>query len=144
MSVLTVLGSGMTAAKALNSLISEYRNAPAAILALSNQVSDLIILIQEVRDKSLGCDTTMKLSVVLDRADAKLQELNHFIKKAGVLDTGRLSISKTTRRRYEKLSWAASNNRKAQELKQDLQDVKLSIILLLSTATMYELIVIQS
>jgi Fungal N-terminal domain of STAND proteins len=132
-SILTVLGSGMTVAKTLNSLISGYKTAPAAILALSNEVSDLILLVQEIRDRGLGGETAAKLSIFLDRAESKLKEVQLFVESVGVL-----GASKPNRMRYEKLSWAAKKSRKADELKRDLHDVKLSIILVLSTATMYQ------
>jgi hypothetical protein len=130
-SVLAVLGSGISVANTLKSVISKYKNAPAAILALSNELSDLLLIIQEVKGQSLSLTTATNLSSILGRADSKLRELDEFLKSVGVLGT-----AKVARRRYEKLSWAGKNSKKAEEFKQDLQDVKINIILLLSTATM--------
>jgi hypothetical protein len=130
-SVLAVLSSGISVATTLNSAILRYKNAPAAILALSNELSDLLLIIQEVRDQNLTSTTATSLSTMLDRADLKLHQIDLFVKSVGVLGT-----AKGTRRRYEKLSWAGKNSKKAEELKQSLHDVKLNIILLLSTATM--------
>ena len=126
-SVVAVLGAGISVSNAIKTVIQGYREAPVAITALSNEVSDLIVVLQEVRDRNLDGVTAGSLAAALSRAEAKLEELRVFVQGLGVVD----SVGKW-RRTYERATWGKKKER-AQELKSGLRDVKVDVVLLLSS-----------
>jgi hypothetical protein len=52
-SIIAVLGTSISVAKTLNTLIQGYREAPTAITALSNEVSDLVLVLSEIKNRNL-------------------------------------------------------------------------------------------
>lgn len=124
-SIIAVLGAGVSVSKALNTVIQGYREAPAAITALSNEVSDLVLVLQEVRSRVENLADGLNLTVAIRKADAKLGELRSFVESLGVLMVGT-----GTKNRFHKARWVA-RKKTARVLKQDLKDLKSDIILLL-------------
>lgn len=94
---------------------------------MSNEVSDLIVVLQEVRNRNLGDAPGGSLAAVLGRADVRLGELKMYVEGLGVVDP-----PGSWRRTYERVRWAEKKKR-AQELKSGLRDVKGDIVLLLSS-----------
>jgi hypothetical protein len=88
-SLLAVLTSGISVGRALNTVIQGYREAPAAITALSNEVSDLVLVLQEVRSQVANVVDESILAAAIDKADAKLEELSNFVQSLGVPTTDR-------------------------------------------------------
>ena len=120
------MGAGVSVSKALNTVIQGYREAPAAIIALSNEVSDLVIVLQEVRSRVESLVDGLNLTTTIRKAEAKLGELRGFVESLGVLTAGR-----GTKNSFDKARWVARKKR-ARVLKEDLKDLKNDIILLLS------------
>ena len=74
-SVIAVLGAGISIGRALNTVIQGYREAPKAITALSNEVSDLVLVLDEVRSRSIENNagtTSSNIAAAIARADTKL------------------------------------------------------------------------
>jgi len=132
-SVITVLGAGISVSKAITTVIQAYNEAPVAITALSNEITELVFVLKDVRSRALPETSLSHLAAVLARADAKLEELRQFVASLGVVDTaGRW------RRKLERVKWTEKKNR-AQELKRELYDIKDDMVLLLSTGILYAL-----
>jgi len=72
--IIAVLGSSISVAKTLNTLIQGYGQAPAATTALSNEVSDLVLFLSEIKNRNLD-EPSEGLRTVLGKADHKLVEL---------------------------------------------------------------------
>jgi hypothetical protein len=85
-SIIAVLSASISVAKTLNTLIQGYREAPIAITALSNEVSDLVLVLSEIKNRSLD-GVSNGLRMVLGRADHKLGEVKTFVDGLGVIGT---------------------------------------------------------
>jgi hypothetical protein len=86
-SIIAVLGTSISVAKTLNTLIRGYREAPTAITALSNEVSDLVLVLSEIKNRNLD-EASEGLRTVLGTADHKLVELKTFVDGLGVIERG--------------------------------------------------------
>ena len=129
-SLLAVLSAGISVGKAFNTLIQGYREAPAAITALSNEVSDLVLVLQEVRSRAATAIHGSNLAIAIGKADARLEELSIFVESLGLVTTDR-----TAKNTFDKARWV-SRKKRARELKAGLKDVKNDIVLLLSASTL--------
>jgi hypothetical protein len=129
-SLLAVLSAGISVGKALNTLIQGYREAPAAITALSNEVSDLVLVLQEVRSRAATAINGSNLATAIGKADAKLEELSIFVESLGLATTDR-----TAKKAFDRARWV-SKKKRARELKAGLKAVKNDIVLLLSASTL--------
>ena len=129
-SVITVIGAADSIGKSLGK-VKTLRNAPAEVLALQNEVSDLRIVLDDVNFCVLDMGSTetstritirlQHLSELVDRAKSQLLQLDkllHYdIIKPGSLD-GEFKVSRT--------EWLRAQSA-VEAIRQSLRDVKLNI-----------------
>ena len=125
-SLVAIVGAGISVGKTLEALIRDYRETPVAVTALSNEVSDLVLVLTEVRavvDQNAGQTVQTTLVTVLERADAKLVLLKTFVD--GLDAAGKLD-------RVERVKWTRKK-KKAALLKKELAVIKGDLILLMGS-----------
>ena len=130
-SVLTLLAAANKVAKGLDKLAS-IKGAPAAILALNNEVSDLRLVLGEAEPllqkygqathSSIGGDTSLKSSI--DRAKVRLVDLESII-------ANRLMTRMGTK---NKLGWLYEQD-KVQRAMSDVRAAKENVNTMLGVAT---------
>ncbi|KAL8777677.1 MAG: hypothetical protein Q9213_007751 [Squamulea squamosa] len=134
------LGAAATAGKALDH-ISSSRHAPEHLVALVNEVSDLRVVLHNVRDAVQERATTSQkcgnLGFIVQRATLKLSELNRLI-YGNLLktNTGNNSFNdddtiKASRRAFLRHSG------KIKSLKEEIQDIKMSMMIAMGAMTLY-------
>ena len=132
-SVVTLLDTGAKSASHLRRLIHHFRHADDELIALSNEVNDLRVVLTEVEFASQ--DTTFlprtqllaALSTQLSKAETKLVELEALVQSISQpLLSGALEANK--------IAWL-SKKTTAKRLQVDLRDVRLKIFTLLSIKT---------
>ncbi|KAL8997543.1 MAG: hypothetical protein Q9169_003238 [Polycauliona sp. 2 TL-2023] len=137
-SVLTVLGAAATAGRALDRLQSS-RQAPEHLLALVNEVSDLRVVLHNVRDAVQERTKTSQecgnLGFVVQRATLKLSELNRLI-YGSLLKTNNGGDAlddddaiKASRRAF--LRYGS----KIKSLQGEIRDVKMSLVIAMGAMT---------
>ncbi|KAL8868130.1 MAG: hypothetical protein Q9174_005196 [Haloplaca sp. 1 TL-2023] len=133
-SVLTVLGAAATAARTLDHL-SSLKHAPDTLVALVNEVSDLRVVLHNVRDavqdRAESSQECGNLSFIVQRASSKLSELNRLIfgnllKTDGLGDDDTIKASQTAFLRH---------SGKLKALKEDIQEIKMSMMIAMGTLT---------
>ncbi|MCJ1230828.1 hypothetical protein MMC12_007502 [Toensbergia leucococca] len=132
-SVVALLDTGSKTAKHLRRLIHHFRHADDELIALSNEVNDLCLVLTEVERTSQ--DTTIRpqtqlmdaLSTQLGRAKTKLAELETLIQSVS-----KVQLSGTLR--VNKIAWL-SKKATARGLQEHLKDVRLKICALLFITT---------
>ncbi|KAL9593600.1 MAG: hypothetical protein Q9219_007474 [cf. Caloplaca sp. 3 TL-2023] len=138
-SLLTVLGAAATAGRALDHL-SSLRHAPDHLIALVNEVSDLRVVLHNVRDvvqgRAQASQECGNLGYIVHRASQKLSELNRLIygnlvktPSAGCNSLGDDDTIKASRRAFLRHSG------KIKLLKDEIQEVKLSLLVAIGTLT---------
>ncbi|KAI4232309.1 MAG: hypothetical protein LQ349_005098 [Xanthoria aureola] len=137
-SVLTVLGAAATAGRALDR-ISSSRQAPEHLIALVNEVSDLRVVLHNVRDALQDRDKASQecgnLGFIVQRATLKLSELNRLI-YGNLLKTnnGRDPFDdddtiKASRRAFLR------HGGKVKSLKGEIRDIKTSMLVAMGAMT---------
>lgn len=129
-SVLTVLGAGISVSKALKTIIQNYKDAPSEIIALSKEVEDVTLILREINNQQAPLVSGASLDLILSRADGKLAELKDFTAKLGVLHT-----NGTAKRTFEKLKWT-NMKEKSRELLTALRDVKINLGLVMDNSNL--------
>ncbi|KAL8956008.1 MAG: hypothetical protein Q9183_006451, partial [Haloplaca sp. 2 TL-2023] len=133
-SVLTVIGAAATAARTLDHL-SSLKHAPDTLVALVNEVSDLRVVLHNVRDavqdRAKSSQECGNLSFIVQRASSKLSELNRLIfgnllKTDGLGDDDTIRASRTAFLRH---------SGKLKSLKEDIQEIKMSMLIAIGTLT---------
>ncbi|KAI4125496.1 MAG: hypothetical protein LQ338_004198 [Usnochroma carphineum] len=139
-SVLTVLGAAATAGRALDHL-SSLRHAPDHLVALVNEVSDLRVVLHNVRDVVQSrAETSQKcgnLAFIVQRASEKMSDLNRLIygnlvktSSTGCSSLGDDDTIKASRTAFLRYSG------KIRSLKDDIQEIKLSLLVAMGTLTL--------
>ncbi|KAL8687366.1 MAG: hypothetical protein Q9218_006442 [Villophora microphyllina] len=136
-SLLTVLGAAATAGRALDHL-SSLRHAPDSLIALVNEVSDLRVVLHNVRDAVQERTKTSQqcgnLSFIVQRASQKLSELNRLI-YGNLLKTGGCnSLDDDDTIKASRLAFLRRSG-KIKSLKDDIQGIKMSLLISMSTLT---------
>ncbi|KAL8947627.1 MAG: hypothetical protein Q9222_006114 [Ikaeria aurantiellina] len=137
-SVLTVLGAAATAARTLDQ-ISALRHAPDHLIALVNEVSDLRVVLHNIRDAIQGRAHSSQecgnLSYIVQRANQKLSELNRLIygsllkSSNGCNSLNDDDTIKASRRAFLR------HNGKIKSLKEEIQEIKMSLLVAMGTLT---------
>ena len=136
-SIIAVLGAAESAGKTLNR-IRDMMNAPDEVLALGNEISDLTVVLKHVETYVTGANGAVislehleHLSLLVKRAHSKLAQL-------GQIMHDHLPESRRADRRRSplRLSWALLKT-KVNGFRVDLRDIKLSMIVQMSTVTRY-------
>ena len=132
-SVVALLDTGAKSASHLRRLIHEFRHADGELIALSNEVHDLHVVLAEVELASQittflpQTQLLTALSTQLGRAKTKLVELEALIQSISQLQpSGALEVNR--------VAWL-SKKATAKRLQVDLRDVKQKIFALLSIKT---------
>ena len=134
-SIIAVIGAAESAGKALNR-IRDIMNAPDEVLALSNEISDLTVVLKHVETyipaangAVISLEYLEHLSVLVKRAHSKLAQLENIMHD-------HLPESGGANRRSSPLRlWWALLKTKVNGLRVDLRDIKLSIIVQITTVT---------
>ena len=133
--IIAVIGAAESVGKTLNR-IRDITNAPNEVLALSNEISDLTVVLKHVETYVTSADGAVislenleHLSVLAKRAQSRLAQLeqiinNHLPEAGGANRRGSLL----------RLQWARLKT-KVDGLRVDLRDIKLSIIVQITTVT---------
>ncbi|KAL8939547.1 MAG: hypothetical protein Q9216_003307 [Gyalolechia sp. 2 TL-2023] len=138
-SVLTLLGAAATAGRALDRL-SSLKHAPDHLIALVNEVSDLRVVLHNVRDavqeRAKTSQDCGNLAYIVQRASLKMSELNRLIygnlvKTGG---TGCNSIADEDTVKASRRSFLRHSG-KIKELKDGLKELKLSLLVAMGTLT---------
>ena len=136
-SIIAVIGAAESVGKAVNR-IRDITNAPDEVLALSNEISDLTVVLKDLEiyvtatdGAAIPLENLEHLSVLVKRAQSRLAQLeqvmhNHLPEPGGA--NRRSSLFRP--------QWALLK-RKVDGLRVDLRDIKLSIIVQLTTITGY-------
>ncbi|KAL8912723.1 MAG: hypothetical protein Q9172_007453 [Xanthocarpia lactea] len=137
-SILTVLGATATAATALNHLC-QARHASQHLIALVNEVSDLRVVLHNVRDaveeRARTAQECGNLGLIVQRATLKLSELNQLIygnllkTKAACNNPKDDDTIKASRRAFLRHSG------KIKSLKEDIRDIKMSMMIAMGATT---------
>ena len=134
-SIIAVIGAAESVGKTLNR-IRDITNAPDEVLALSNEISDLTVVLKHVETYVTAADGAVislenleHLSVLAKRAQSKLAQLerimnNHLPEPGGA----------NRRSSLLRLQWALLKT-KVDGLRVDLRDIKLSIVVQMTTVT---------
>jgi len=116
------------AATKLGKLINNLRHAPAEVLSLANEVSDLRFVFSQVREViKLRPESVSNLSSTLSRADAAIAALTGVIERY----TSR-SISAP-----DGIRWVLGRG-KVKNLKEELREIRLQLTTLLVANTLYD------
>ncbi|KAL8766550.1 MAG: hypothetical protein Q9209_006693 [Squamulea sp. 1 TL-2023] len=137
-SLLTVIGAAATAGRTLD-FISSSKHAPEHLVALVNEVSNLRVVLYNVRDavqeRAKTSQECGNLGFIVQRATLKLSELNRLI-YGNLLktNTGNNSINdddiiKASRRAFLRHSG------KIKSLKEEIQDIKMSMMIAMGAMT---------
>ena len=134
-SILAVIGAAETLGKTLNR-IRDLMNAPDEVLALSNEISDLTIVLKHVETSIAAADGPVThvehlkhISVLIKRAQSKLGQLEK------IMHDHLGEVGGANRRSsLLRLQWALLKT-KVNTLRVDLRDIKLSIIAQISCVT---------
>ena len=134
-SIIAVIGAAETVGKTLNR-IRDMTNAPDEILALSNEISDLTVVLKHVETYATAADRAVTspehlehILVLAKRAQSRLAQLERVMHKylpGPVAASWRSSLSR--------FRWACLKT-KINGLRVDLRDIKLSIIVQIGTVT---------
>lgn len=134
-SIIAVIGAAEAVGKILNQ-IRDTSNAPDEILALSNDISDLTVVLRSVETYATTADSEVTfldhleyISVLVKRAQSKLTQLEQIVHR----HLPELGGSKW-RGPLLRTQWAFLKP-KINALRLDLRDIKLSIILQITTVT---------
>ena len=134
-SIIAVIGAAESVGRTLNR-IRDIINAPNEVLALSNEISDLTVVLKHVEIYVTAADGAVispanldHLSVLAKRAQSRLAQLErimhtHFSEPGGA----------NRRSSRLRLQWALLKT-KVDGLRIDLRDIKLSIIVQMTTVT---------
>ncbi|KAL9017831.1 MAG: hypothetical protein Q9185_004846 [Variospora sp. 1 TL-2023] len=139
-SLLTVLGAAATAGRALDRL-SSLRHAPDHLVALVNEISDLRVVLHNVRDAVQGRAKTSQecgnVAYIVQRASQKMSELNRLIygnlvktPSSGCHSLGDDDTIKASRTKFLRHSG------KIRSLKDDIQELKMSLLIAMGTLTL--------
>lgn len=131
--IIAVIGAAESVGKALNR-IRDTRNASDDVLALSNEISDLTVVLKHMETYITAADGAVislaqleHLSVLAKRAQSRLVQLEQ------IMHTHFSQLGGTNRRSSPlRLQWASLRT-KIDGLRIELRDVKLSIIMQITT-----------
>ena len=132
-SVASLLDIGARTAKHLRRVIHSFRHADDELIALSNEVNDIRVVLTEVENTSQVTTILPRTQLIdaletqLDRAKTKFTELEILIQSLSQLQPSGVIETK-------KLAWL-SKKTTAQRLQQDLKDIRQKIHGLLGIAT---------
>jgi len=129
-SIVTLVGTAFTIAKTLHDFIKRLRHAPQDLLALSNEVSELSLILTSINHASSTSShtaTSQALTECLQSARQDLHDLDAFTK--------RLVISRTPAKNcVDRLAWAR-HKKEAVALQSRLRDSRLSLSVLLGASS---------
>ena len=137
-SVIAVIGAAEGVAKTIARIKNIY-DAPEIVLALINEVSDLQVILRDVkiyivRNTQLPSEKLSQLSSLVHRAMEKLLRLDEFIQYRLVKPDSTADQIKVSRR-----EWAMATS-KVHRFQQELRDIRLNIITQMLLVNMYVLL----
>ncbi|KAI9832146.1 MAG: hypothetical protein M1819_004497 [Sarea resinae] len=108
----------------LGRLIKSMHNAPDELIALSNEVADLKIVLSDVemldRETNLVRTTSESLTKLLISARIKLNNLDKFVDEL-------INIRPDDTVSAQRIKWAVSKRKKAKELQEELRDIRINL-----------------
>jgi hypothetical protein len=140
-SVIQLVGVAGTLSQQLYGLLRDLRKAPAELSALSNEVTDLSVILGEVEAACAetpgpesaigdeGIERSPSLATQLGRAQGKLAELAALVDAVSVRGTD-------GRHRVDRLAWVRKKSA-ATRLQREFRDVRNQLHLILDTTTAY-------
>lgn len=131
--------SVLSATVNLADFVQTIKKAPIELIALSNEVADLKLVISEVEaldsNSNLIRKSSESLTKILLLARTTLDHLSHFINEILLPEnTRRNSASRSSAQR---LKWAFSQKRTAKKLQKELRAIRLNIGILLAARSRY-------
>jgi hypothetical protein len=131
-SLIAVIGLTTTAAKTMHQLIVSMRQAPDVVLALSNELSDLALVLLEVKhisdSSSLPQESRERLALLLSRTHLKVDEVEKLASRLSEASSSNL-LSLT------RLTWR-EGKAKASALQKDLRLARSNIAAILAANSM--------
>jgi hypothetical protein len=131
-SLIAIIGLTTTAAKAMHGLIVSMRQAPDVILALSNELSDLALVLLEVKhveqSSSLPQESRERLAVLLSRTHLKIEEVERLASRLSEASSSNLLS-------FTRLTWR-EGKAKAGALQKDLRLARSNIATILAANSM--------
>ena len=134
-SAITVIALCTQCMKQLRSLICSLRDVPNELVALSNEISDLELILEEVKDTSESIEknpagnlrSANLISEQLEKAKSTMNELDELTKKFAKVRPGKMQM--------ERFAWL-SKGTDVKVLQKKLQKVKSNLSTLLATNTL--------
>lgn len=126
-----------SAAYKLGQLIRSTKNAPDEIIALSNQVADLKLVIEEVecldRDSNLQRRSSEALSKLLIGVRIKFDHLDGFVEEL-------LDVQKYNSLQIQRIKWATSYKKRSKRLQAELRDMQQNLGTVLAARSTYGIV----
>lgn len=120
------------AAAAVVKFIQQVRHCPDQVKAFVNEINDLRYVLEDVEDlhneKELGEQS--RLGPVLERANDAIEQIDQFVKQFRVTEKGKLAF-------IDRVRWSIAQQKKAEELKQRLINIRSQLSTLIQTSTEY-------
>ena len=130
-SVLTVA----SAAYKVGQLIRSVKNAPDEIVALSNQIADLKLVIEEIesldRDSNLQRKSSETLTKLLISLRIKFDSLDGYVEEL-------LDVQKYNNLQTQRIKWATIYKKRAKRLQAELRDMQQNLGTVLAARSTYE------
>jgi hypothetical protein len=131
-SLIAIIGLTTTAAKTMHRLIVSMRQAPDVVLALSNELSDLALVLLEVKhvedSSSLPQESRERLALLLSRTQLKVEEVETLASRLSEASSASLLS-------FTRLTWR-EGRAKAGALQKDLRLARSNIAAILAANSM--------
>lgn len=132
-SAIAVIGAAVNVAQTIQTLIKTLRKAPDELLALSNEVSDLRLVLYEIDLAAQGQDVAYNsasaILQILHRGQAKLDELDQFVKRF-------IRPHLRTVTKVDRVRWVKEKNN-AQAIQSELRAIRMDLATILAAKTSY-------
>ena len=126
--------TALSATADLASLVQSIKNAPIELIALSNEVADLKLVISEVEALDRNCNLVRKssesLTKILLSARITFDHFAHFIDN--ILQSHEDGKKLASRAATQRFRWAISQKKTAKRLQRELRAIRLNIGILLA------------
>lgn len=121
----------------LGQLIRSTKNAPDEIIALSNQVADLKLVIEEVecldRESNLQRRSSETLTKLLIGVRIKFDHLDGFVEEL-------LDVQKYNNLQVQRIKWATYYKKRSKKLQAELRDMQQNLGTVLAARSTYEFV----
>ena len=136
--IASVALSGLRAAKALHNLIIDLSNAPNELLALSNEVCNLKLVLDAVGDAAKENEQNLqkldRLGPLLFHTRVKLEKLDALMRKWSKFNRWR----EVRLKRMDRVYWLKERNQ-VWDLQKQLREIRTNLSVLLEASSLYAL-----